>query len=221
MDDRFPKWLRWIVGKFEFIGIPNLAPLLCAMAVLAYAAKFMGTTPIDRFMFDPVLIRQGEWWRLFAFPILEGNDNPIFFIFYVLYIYWIVGTLESHWGPGPTTFFILLGYISAIAAAIITNQPVSIWFYVLENVSLAFGTLFPDIEFYIYFILPVKAKWLAMLAGALLIFQFVFGGTAAKIFILLTMLPYLIFFTPVLISNIRNRRRIAENRKRFDPDMWR
>jgi hypothetical protein len=139
----------------------------------------------------------------------------------VLYLYFVINTLEGQWGPGPLTVFLLLGYLSALAASFITMQPISIWFYILENVSLAFGTLFPDLELYLYFILPVKAKWLAMLAGALILFKFVFASLMGKLFIALTLFPYLLFFSPMLIGAIKSKYRVNKNRKKFDSDMWR
>lgn len=221
MDSRFPKWLRVCVQKLDFLGIPNLAPLLCAMAVLAFAAKSMGGASMERFLFDPYLVLQGEWWRLFGFPVSDGLDNPLYLVFYCLYLYFVINSLESQWGPGPLTVFLLLGYLSALAASFITMQPISIWFYILENVSLAFGTLFPELELYIYFILPVKAKWLAMLAGGLILFKFIFASLLGKLFIALTVFPYLLFFSPMLVSNLKNRYRISKNRKKIDPDSWR
>ena len=221
MDSRFPKWLRTCVNKLDFLGIPNLAPLLCAMAVLAFVAKMMGGASIERFLFDPYLVLQGEWWRLFGFPVSDGLDNPVYLIFYVLYLYFVINTLESQWGPGPLTVFLLLGYLSALAASFLTMQPISIWFYILENVSLAFGTLFPDLELYIYFILPVKAKWLALLAGALILFKFIFASLLGKLFIAITLFPYLLFFSPMLISILKTKYQLSKNRKKFDRDSWR
>ncbi|MBM4302870.1 MAG: hypothetical protein FJ116_00160 [Deltaproteobacteria bacterium] len=221
MDQRFPKWLRTFVYKLEFLGIPNLAPLICAMAILAFAAKAMGGASIERFLFDPDLVLQGQWWRLFGFPISDGLNNPIYLIFYVLYLYFVVNTLESQWGPGPLTVFLLLGYLSALAASFLTMQPISIWFHILENVSLAFGTLFPDLELYIYFILPVKAKWLALLAGALILFKFIFATLLGKLFISMTLFPYLLFFSPLLFNSLKTHYRVRKNRKKFDSDSWR
>ena len=221
MDQRFPKWLRTVVYKLDFLGIPNLAPLLCAMAVLAFVAKAMGGASIERFLFDPYLVLHGEWWRLFGFPVSDGLDNPIYLIFYVLYLYFVINTLEAQWGPGPLTVFLLLGYICALAASFLTMQPLSIWFYILENVSLAFGTLFPDLELYIYFVLPVKAKWLALLAGGLILYKFIFASLMGKLFLVITLFPYLLFFSPMLVAAVRTHYRVRKNRKNFDPDSWR
>lgn len=219
MDERFPKPLRWLAKKLEFIAVPNLGPLICALAGMALVAKLFWGTPLERFMFDPEAVRQGEWWRLFAFPLPTGTDGTfgmIWAIFYLLYIYYVFSALEQAWGAASLTLFVLVGYIAALGGAFLVDQPLSIWFYVIENVSLAFGTLFPEMEFYIYFILPVKAKWLAMLAGALVLLQFIVGSVMTKLFLLIVMSPYLIFFSPMLIRAIKTRRAISRNRRRFD-----
>jgi hypothetical protein len=220
MDERFPKWLRITVDKLSFIALPNLGTLVVALAALAFLAQMYWGTPLDRFIFDPELLRQGEWWRLFAFPLPSGS-NPIWSLIYLLYVYYVFNQLEVQWGAAPLTVFVAIGYIAGMVAALVTGRPVQIWFHIIENVSLAFGTLFPEIEFYIYFILPVKAKYLTMLAGALILYQFVTGGIDQKIILAIVMLPYLIFFSPFLLNYVRTKRKIAANRKRFDPDQWR
>lgn len=221
MDERFPKWLRTVLQKLDFLGIPNLGPLVCGMAVLAFIAQHSGTIPYERFVFNPYLVLEGEWWRLFTFPVSQALSNPLWLLMYVLYLYFVVNTLESHWGPGPTTVYLILGYVSALAGAFITMRPIEIWYYILENVSLAFGTLFPNFELMLYFVLPVKAKWLAMLAGALILLKFIAGGMATKILLLCALFPYLLFFGPFLFKELQMKRKAAAHRKRFDKDMWR
>lgn len=221
MDAHFPRWLRTIVQKLDFIGIPNLGPLICGMAILAFLAQTTGTIPYERFVFHPYLVLQGEWWRLFTFPISQGMTSPFWLIMYVMYLYFVVNALESHWGPGPTTVYLLLGYLSTLAGSFITMQPVEIWYYILENVSLAFGTLFPEFELMLFFVLPVKAKYLALFAAVLTLLKFIGGGMDTKILILCGLFPYFLFFGYFLFTLIRDRKRMAAHRKRFDKDMWR
>lgn len=218
MDERFPRWLRTVVGKLDFVGLPNLGMLICGLAVLGFIGTQMLGAPLSNFTFDPSLVRNGEWWRLFAFPVSEGLTNPIWLLFYVMYIYFVFGALENHWGPGPLTVFTGFSYACAIAGATLTNVSTNVWFHVLENVSLAFGTLFPEIEFYLFFVLPVKAKYLAMFAGALLILQFATGGMATKLFLLIALCPYLLFFGPALFNHLKVRYKVSRNRKRFGDD---
>lgn len=189
--------------------------LICGLAVLGFLGKHFLAIPTERFILDPEMIRQGEWWRLFAYPVSEQLADPLWLLFYVLYVYFVMGALESHWGPGPLTFFTLLSYLTSIAGAFVVDRPVFVWFHVMENVSLAFGTLFPNLTLYIYFILPVKAKWLAFLAGGLLLFQFFSGGPDTKIFLALVLLPYFTFFGPTLYYHLRNSWKKYKNRNRM------
>lgn len=215
MDERFPKYLRVILRKLDFISIPNLGTLVAALAALGFVGLFILNAPMERFVFDPELIRAGEWWRLFSFPISSGTGSPIWYIFYILFIYFVMNGLEGAWGPGPLTIFTLFSYVMAMTGAFVTNQTISVWYYVLENVGLAFGTLFPQMEFYIFFVLPVKAKWVTLFMGAVLIFQFVMGGMGTKILLLIALCPYMLFFGPMLVSNVRGKWRIRQNRRRF------
>jgi hypothetical protein len=221
MDDRFPKYLRWISKKIEVIAVPNLGTLVAGLAILAFVAKVILNVPMERFVFDPELVLQGEWWRLFSFPLESGLENPIWLIFYVLYVYFVLNTIEEVWGAAPLTLYLILGYIASLTAAFITGQPISLWFYILQNVSLAFGTLFPEFEMYLYFIIPVKAKWLAVLAGVFILIQFVMGSLMKKLFLAIVLTPYFLFFAPILFSYLRNKKRKKDFNKKFDPDMWR
>lgn len=200
------------------MGLPNLGLLICGLAVLGFVGKNFLGAPLDRFMFIPELVRQGEWWRIVAYPII---DNPLYLFFFVMYVYYVVGALEEKWGSGPTTFYIFFSYLCGMAGAFIADIPAFLWLYVMENVSLAFGTLFPEVEFYLYFILPVRAKWLTLFGGAVLIYQFFMGTGAFKIFLGISLLPYLIFFGPVLVKMVKDKKRLSDHRKRMNDDMWR
>jgi len=221
MDNQLPAYLRWVIRRFSFLAVPNLALLVCGLTLLAFIGQHVLHAPMDRFMFDPDLVLQGDWWRVFAYPVPEGMSNPLWLIFYLLYVYYVMNALEQHWGPGPLTLFTFLSYVSAMGAAFVAHRPISIWFYVVQNVSLAFGTLFPNLELLLFFVLPVKAKWLAALAGVLLGWQFIVGGLLTKIFLLIVLAPYFMFFGPSLYRTVKLRWQVRNNRKRHDTDQWR
>jgi len=219
MDDRIPQYLRRIVQKLDFLAIPNLSYLIGGLAILAFLATQMFGIDISRLYFVPQLILLGEYSRLFAFP-LETGSHPIWLLLFVYVTYIIVGGLENSWGPGPLTVYTILGYLSVMAGGFVTMTPVSIWYYVMINLTMAFGTTFPDIEFLIFFVIPVKVKYLAMLSGGFLLFQFVVGSMGTKVFLLFAMLPYLLFFSPYLYKTARMRYQVRKNRQRHDKDMW-
>ncbi len=206
-DQRFPRWAQWLFRRFSFVAIPNLGFAIAGLAVLGFIGVYILNAPMDRFLFDPQSVLDGEYWRLFAFPGTETRGNIVYLLFYVLYVVFVYRALEEYWGVAPVTIFTISAYVCALAASFISGRTLPVWYHVLQNVSLAFGTLFPELELYLFFVLPVKAKWLAALAGAILLLQFVTGDSSTKIFVAISMAPYLAFFGPMLYRAARLRMR--------------
>lgn len=218
MDDRFPLWLRRAVKRLDFLALPSLGKFVVAAAIVAFVAKNIVGVPMEKIVFDPQAVLDGEVWRLLVFPS-QGISDPLWLLFFVLYIFFVFNSIELSWGPGPLTVYTLLSYLAAIGGAFLVGHPIPVWLYIVENVSLAFGTLFPELELYIYFILPVKAKWLACLAGAIILYQFFSTNITGKLFFCVALSPYLLFFSPLLVSWARGR--IRAKRSRFDDKDWR
>lgn len=220
MDDRFPAWLRKLVRRLGFLALPGIGKFIVAAAVVAFVAKNILGVPMDRFIFDPQAVTDGEYWRLIVFPS-QGISDPLWLLFFVLYIFFVYNSIEAAWGAGPTTVYTLFSYTASVGGAFVVGHPVPIWLYIIENISLAFGTLFPNMEIYIYFILPVKAKWLALFAGALIFLQFVTAEATGKLFYFIALSPYILFFSPLLVSKFRTRIRAKRFEKKLDERDWR
>mgnify|MGYP000237493472 CR=1 FL=1 len=221
MDSRFPSWLRFILAKLDFLAIPNLAPLVVGLIILGFVGQNILGASFDRFVFDPVLVLQGEWWRIFAFPVAQGGSDPIWLLFECMWMYFLVNSLEEQWGPGPLTIYMIFGYAMCVVASFLTLIPVPIWYYLMFNITFAASTLFPDYQMMLFFILPVKMKWMGWVFGAWFGYKFLLGSNDLKIILFLCFSPYLVFFLPLLYQSLKNRSRLAKHKKRFDQDMWR
>src|SRR5581483_12207848 len=86
-----------------------------------------------------------------------------------------------------------LGMAGHIAVAFFFNQPV-IPSYLYLTLFLAFASFYPDFQFLLFFVLPVKAKWMAWLDGAYLLWQFFQGDWTDRAVIALSAANYLLFF---------------------------
>lgn len=64
-------------------------------------------------------------------------------------------------------------------------------YYLNESLFLAFACTFPEMQFLLIFI-PIRAKYLGMMYGALLVYSFLTGGIIAKIEIVVSMLNFII-----------------------------
>ena len=83
--------------------------------------------------------------------------------------------------------------------------------YLDLSLFLAFATLYPNLQFLLFFIIPVKAKWLAWLDAALLAFNFISylaqGAWPYAMLIVVSILNYLIFFWSDLMYYVRRQKR--------------
>jgi hypothetical protein len=94
--------------------------------------------------------------------------------------------------------------------------------YLNLSLFLAYATIAPDTTFMLFFIIPLKAKWLALFYAAMmalqLIFQFIaspMGGLYLLVSLAFSLLNYAIFFGKSMVQAVRDQIRIAQNRRNW------
>ena len=163
------------VYKHRNKGIPNLMMWICLSNALIFVLWYFFNMDFPSlFFFDPFKIMQGEVWRLFSYIFTfacEGNflgsallGGIISIVFYL----WVGRTLEGTWGTLRFNIFylsgILLQDLYAMLVFWIFGRAVSFTSHYLNlAMFLSVATLIPDQKVLIYFIIPVKMKWLAWL----------------------------------------------------------
>lgn len=166
-----------------------------------------------KLMLIPSLVLKGELWRLITYIFIPPQSN-IIFIFFALYFYYLIGnTLEREWGSFKLTVYYLIGMLGTTIAAFFTGGATAT--YLNLSLFLAFAYLFPNFEVLIFFILPVKMKYLAWLNWALIAYTVVFDNWGMKIAAIVSVLNYFLFFGSDLIKRIKNRKNVYNNRKNF------
>lgn len=201
-----PKLLDRLERKLGKLAINNLMPILVgAMAIvfvmdLAVGMK-TGESLSLRLMFDRDAIFAGEVWRVFTFLFLPPSSGLLFMIF-ALYFYYVIGTvLESEWGAFGFTVYYLLGVVGAIASGFIAGYATN--YYLNMTLFLAFAILNPNYEVRIFFLIPIRMKWLALIDGILLSVSFVLSSWGGRLSLIAALINLLIFFTPLLIKRIK------------------
>lgn len=153
-------------------------------------------------------VMQGQVWRLFTFILAPASLNGFFdILFFVItvHIYYLFGhSLENIWGAFRFNLYFIGGIVLTVLAELIlfiaTGQSVyhGGMNYLYQSMFFAFCVLFPETPFMIYFVLPVKAKVLAVLDAILLVvnlFQYMtMGAYAYCVAIIVSMLNFLLFF---------------------------
>lgn len=216
MPSRLLNTLERKLGRY---AIPNLTLVLIAGQVMFYLAIAGNPNLLKQMYFQPSLvIEQGEWWRAIVFVFIPPIANPIFF-FFAMYLFWLMGTaLDQQWGTLKYNIFILIAYLATIGAAFIAPDQVATNQYITGSVFLAFAFLFPDFTILLFFILPVKVKWLALITWGLYLLGFLNGGLQERMLIIAAVLNFLLFFGKDLFRSAKrhlivNPQRAAESKQ--------
>lgn len=156
-------------------GIPNLMLWICIGNALVYFLSQFGT-PLSLYSalsFDPQAIAHGQVWRLFSyiFTFAGIGDMSIYSIFSValaLYCsYWPARYLEQLWGSLRVNLYYLIGILAMDVYAML----VYFLFHVSYGVSalylnlsmfLSVAALMPEARGLLFFFIPVKMRWLAL-----------------------------------------------------------
>ena len=172
-------------------GIPNLMLYIVLGNALVMLMSMMneGTVLYDLLNFDKDLILQGQVWRLFTYVFTQRSGGFLELIF--LYFFYMLGrSAENSMGTLKFNLFYLSGVILMDIFAMIfcptvpEGQTITLEAYqylvtVLPNywnmshylhlsLILLFATTHPDSQFYILFVLPVRA-WLIALIYLILV----------------------------------------------------
>jgi hypothetical protein len=79
----------------------------------------------------------------------------------------------------------------------------------------AFATLFPDFQILLFFILPIKIKYLAYVNAALFLVNIIFNRFPENLLPLVAIANYFIYFYPEIIYFFKTKRFAAKNTVSF------
>jgi ribosomal protein L37AE/L43A len=203
---------------FGRYAIPHLALYIVIGQAFVLLAAMLQLIDLGYFYLVPSLVAHGQWWRLVTFVFYlappTGTFGPIFVAFALYMFYMMSGSLEGYWGAFRYNLFLFIGYLLTVGAAFLTpGSPVTNLF-LGASVFLAFAYLNPDFEFLLFFILPVKVKWLALFAWVGYGVSFFLGGWPARLQILASVGNFLVFFSADMVRSLRHGRRVAVRRAR-------
>ena len=85
----------------------------------------------------------------------------------------------------------------------------------LLSILFAFATIYPDFQILLFFILPVKIKWIAWVALFFTVMGFVAVPFPVKALMLVSFGNYILFFGPMLWRNVRHRQEILSRREKY------
>lgn len=195
-------WITKLERKFGRFAIPNLMTYMIILYAVGFICQLVGgngTVFYMYFSWNVDAILHGQVWRLVTF-LLNPPSNSLFGIVISCFCYWIIGNnLERVWGTFRFNLYMFTGIIGQIIGGFLAyflfHQNIDLGTaYLNWSLFMALAATFPDMQFYFYFLIPVKAKWLAIINGAFFLLEFIIGGWGIRIQIFFSMLNFLIYF---------------------------
>lgn len=214
-------WLNKLERKFGRYAIKNLTTYLLACYGIGYVISFVMPELLNYFSLEPGLILSGQIWRLFSWVIIPPSTGIIFMIFMMLLYYSLGNTLENIWGAFRYNLYMFSGMMFTVIGAFIvyflTGGALGIGlffstYYVNMSIFLACAAIMPELQLYLYGILPVKMKWFAFLDIALLVMDAISGGIVVRISIFASLLNFIIFFLGSRNAQKYNPKQMARKR---------
>lgn len=218
LGNRSPKWLDSLERNLPWLAIPNIGILLVTLQALGFLMVTLDPIWFTRLALDPSQVFQGEYWRLITFLSLPVSLNPIWAFVGFWFLYFLLNLLESEWGSFKTTFYTLVSILLTIGYSLTFDYPVTQVTHFQSTLFLAAATLYPEVELQLFFLIPVKMKWLAWFSFAFLVFEIIRGDWLDRFFLIAIYSNYLLFFGPAFLSLVRQSMRRRRFRSQFRGD---
>lgn len=214
------RWLDRFSYKHPRFGIPNLMLVIVVGNLLVYLLDNFsrGTSFSALLTFAPAAIFQGQIWRLVTF-VFVPTGGSLFFTALSLYFYYFIGSaMEREWGTAKFNLFYATGVLLNIIVGFVLyfflqgsvppdyriQLVTASMTYINLSMFFSFATLYPNMQLLLFFIIPVKVKWLAWFNAAIFAWSvlsnlfgiFTYGPIALvdALLPLLALLNYVIFF---------------------------
>lgn len=209
--------LPWLERRLGFLAVPNVTLFVICGQVLTFVVLATQPAVAAQIILLPEAVLRGEAWRLLTFifmaPILDPSRAlsgvGLLFFLIQLQLLWIFGrALEQYWGTLRYNLFLLVGYLANVGAAFLVY---ALWQsplpatngFLYGTVFLAFAFLFPDYVLHLFFVLPIRVKWLALITWLFYGFMALTGPWMVKLIVVASVANWIVFFWRDVLSRLR------------------
>ncbi len=204
--------------RFGKYAIQNLSLMLILCYAAGYIIQLFNSNFLTYLTLNPYAILHGQVWRLVTWIVVPPSSLDPFTII-MLFFYYSIGTsLERTWGTYRYNVYLLSGMLFTIAGSFVwmgleyftatESIPAayasvlftygSMYFstyYINMSIFLAYAATFPDMQVLLMFIIPIKVKWMGILYGVMMAYEFIFAGNiVSRIALGFSLLNFVIFF---------------------------
>lgn len=202
-------FLQKMERKYGRYAIKGLTRYIILTYVIGYILWLVTPGWIPYIRLEPGLILHGQVWRLFSWLLVPPQSLDIFTIV-MLFFYFSIGTnLERTWGDFRYNVYIFGGLIItvigaficyAIAKAGMSTGTIPLiggafsTYYISMSIFLAFALTYPNIQVLLFFVLPIRVKWLGVIYAAFIIYDCIYMSWVGRVAVIASLFNFIIFF---------------------------
>lgn len=189
------------------MAIPGLIRYILGANVLLYFLNMLSNGALHFLALDPAAVLRGELWRIVTYALLPV-DSGILLLVSCLFYYWLGEALERMWGSAKFTLYyvsgVLLTALAAMLGYFVDGLSYTVYgaVYVNSAMFLAYAMYNPNAMVHLYFIIPIRIKWVAWLELVLYmvnIIRFAAAGLWGMAMLpVIAMFNLIVFFAPAV-----------------------
>ena len=202
MKKRYNSFERFCF-KHRDKGIPNLMLYISLGCALVYLMTQFTQNALlyDLLVFSRAKILEGQVWRLISYPLTFYNSN-ILLMAISLFCYYSLGrAMENIWGTLKFNLFYLCGIVMMDIYCMIFGGQANVT-YLNLSLFLSYATLYPNSQFLLFYIIPVKAWIFALFDLALVVYSLLANPFPYNLFSVISLANYFLFFGKDVVNVI-------------------
>ncbi len=192
-------------------GIPHLMRYLTIANVVFWVLGMASRNSVllSYLSFDAALILHGQVWRIVSFMFYPPSMGMLALLVFYFY-YWMGTTLEDYWGTARFSCYLLIGWAATVIygflvyflagkRVLITGE------YLYLSMFFAYAALFPEQRVLLFYLIPIKMKYLALVDAAYFVLAVVQNPFPLNLLPVVAVLNFLLFFSATLLKLIPRR----------------
>lgn len=207
-------WLDRLERKLGRYAVRHMMVFVTGIMLAVFVGDLLfGGRVSGLLAFSRALILRGQLWRLVTFIFLPPSSSVLWILF-SLYFYCFMGNaLESAWGSFRFNVFYLCGVVGCILGGFLTGYGLN--HFLNMSLFFAYAAVYPDNQVMLFFFLPIKVKWLALVDALYFVYMFIIGGWPSRVAILLALVNIWLFFGGDFFRHLKQQAGYWKTRQQF------
>lgn len=171
-------WMDKLEKKWGRYAIPNINRYLVFAVIIGYLISRTGSEMLNFLAFDVQSILHGQVWRLITWVLIPPSSaGGINFALTLLFLFCLIPmgrSLEMFFGTfkmnvyyiGGILFCDVAGILVYVITLLLFGAGIPVYmttYYLLLSTFMALALCMPDATVNLYFVLPIKMKWMLII----------------------------------------------------------